>query len=508
VKRVEPAGWFDRQGMASWCRGVARLIEGRVAIRDHEGRIVLEEGSGGGAVRVLPFRVNGEPAGSVEVAVGSSSTFGESVLEQALETLERLADLRNSLSDLVRTTAHQWRELSLLYKFTDALSGALDPAVLARHLTDRAHSALRGWATAVCFRTGEAGERMDCRSVGEGSEMAEPVASWGMELETGAIYRGMEELDAGGSPPSGEAGGVMVVPIRARASNYGVLAVLRPKGESFTAEDLKLGNLLAHQTALAFANLELIAQVRRSERIRRELEMAAEIQASILPPPLIEAGPLKVVSSCVPAQEVGGDAYIVLPLDDGLLAGVADVSGHGLSSALLMNAFASEIQALCLTETRPGALLDATNRLIGMRVGDMSLFVTVVLVRYWEDGKVSIASAGHPPAMVLTAGGGVELIDIGGVPLGVLDDERYEEAVLEPGSYNGIVLYSDGLTEARNVAGAMYGLGRLEELLRRLAEGRPGSAEVHAAILEDLRRFTGGVPQADDLTVLSVGIGP
>ncbi len=508
MSRVKPPPWFDRQGMGSWCRGVAQLVDARVIIRDLEGHFLLEEGSGEGPSRELPFRVNGEPAGFVEIIASEVGTVREAVLSQALETLERLADLRNSLGDLVRTTAHQWRELSLLYKFTDALSGGLDPAVLARHLADKAHSVLRGRSTAVCFRLMEPEEGMDCRSVGERFEAAEAVARWGMGLEAGAIYAGVNELEGAGNLPTDEDGEIMAVPLRARANNYGVLAVLRSEGEAFTAEDLKLGNLLAHQTALAFANLELIGQVRKTERIRRELEMAAEIQASILPPPLTEVGPLTAVASCVPAQEVGGDAYIVVPVGGGLLAGVADVSGHGLSSALLMNAFASEIQALCLTETRPGALLEATNRLIGLRVGDMSLFVTVVLVRHWKDGRVSIASAGHLPAMVLTAAGDVEVIDIGGVPLGVLEDERYEEAILEPDRYNVIVLYSDGLTEARNAAGTMYGLDRLEGFLRRMAKDRPGPREVHAAILDDLKRFTGGVAQADDLTILSVGRTP
>ncbi|HHQ48148.1 MAG TPA: hypothetical protein ENK19_04610, partial [Acidobacteria bacterium] len=300
-------------------------------------------------------------------------------------------------------------------------------------------------------------------------------------------------------------GGVMAVPLRARAKTHGALAVLRGEGEELTAEDLKLGNLLGHQTALAFANLELIAQVRRTERIRRELEMAAEIQASILPPPLTEAGPLTAVASCQPAQEVGGDAYLVLPAGDGLLAGVADVSGHGLSSALLMNAFASEVQALALTETRPGALLTATNRLIADRVGEMSLFVTVALIQCDGDGRLAMASAGHPPAMILTPGGEVRPVDIGGVPLGVLDDEVYEEAIFEPDEYNAIVLYSDGLTEARNAAGEMYGLERLEAMLRDVAGRDADPRRVHAVILDDLARFAGDVAQADDLTVLAVG---
>ncbi len=507
MTRPNAPPWFDRQGMAAWCRGVAALVSARVVIRDLAGEVLLEEGAGAGPARRFPFNVNGEPAGEVQIVTEAIGELYDAVIRQALETLERLADLRNSMGDLVRTTAHQWRELALLYKFTDALSGGLDPAVLARHLADRAHTVFRARSTAVCFRVMEPQSGMDCRTAGEPSDEAREIAKWGMELEAGALYADAGEIGGFAAGPKA-AGGIMVVPLRARASNYGVLTVIRDDDRLFTAEDLKLGSLLAHQTALAFANLELIGQVRKSERLRRELEMAAEIQASILPPPVTETASLTAVASCVPAQEVGGDAYIVVPLDGGLLAGVADVAGHGLSSALLMNAFASEIQALCLTETRPGALLDATNRLISQRVGEMSLFVTVVLVRYWKDGSLSLASAGHPPAMALRNDGGVDVIDVGGLPLGVMEDERYEEVNLEAGRYNVVVVYSDGLTEARNATGAMYGLDRLEDFLRRLAAGRPGPREVHAAVLEDLKRFTGEVAQPDDLTVLSVGRTP
>ncbi|GEM_PF-3790789 len=496
--------WFDRQGMTAWCNGVASLLDGRVTLEDLEGNLLAEAGAGHDGNRRFPFRVNGQRAGWVSISPGEIGTVHAAIIQQALGALERLADVRNSMGDLIRTTAHQWRELSVLYKFMDTVAGALDPDVVAGHLAERAAVALKADAAAVCYEPVETGGSPGCVATGEVEETAGAVARWALGLGSGTIFSSPEDLAASGVP-AGKAGSVMAVPLQARGRNRGALALVRTAGEGFSAEDLKLGSLLSRQTALALSNLELVAQVRVAERMRRELEMAAEIQMSLLPDPLTVAGSVMAAGICIPAQEVGGDVFIVVPSSEGLLTGVADVSGHGLSSALLMNAFASEIHALALNETGPGALLDATNRLICERVGELGLFVTVVLIRCSEGGELSIASAGHPPPLLLTHEGGLEIVDTGGVPLGVMEDEVYEEVTLDGGRFNVIVMYSDGLTEARDAGGRMYGSDRLEELLRELAPRHPGPREVQEAVLDDFRRFTGDVAQADDLTVLSVG---
>ncbi len=501
---MRPPQWFDRQGMTAWCTGVAGLLRARVTIEDLEGVCLAEAGSGGNGSRRFSFRVNGQPAGWVSVSPGEIGAAHAAVVRQALEALERLADIRNSMGDLVRTTAHQWKELALLYKFMDTIAGALDPEVLAGHLAERACTVTNADAAAVCYEPVEPGGSPGCVAVGDAAEIAGSVARWALGLESGAIFSSAEDL-AGSGAPVGNAGSVMAVPLQARGRNRGALAAVRTAGGGFSAEDLKLARLLSHQTALALSNLELVAQVRVTERMRRELEMAAEIQSSLLPEPLTVAGSITAAGICIPAQEVGGDVFMAIPSSGDLLTGVADVSGHGLSSALLMNAFASEIRALALTETSPGPLLDATNRLICERVGELGLFVTVVLIRCSDDGTLSIASAGHPPPLLLTHEGELEIVDTGGVPLGIMEDEAYEEVTLDGGRYNVIVMYSDGLTEARDAGGRMYGSDRLEQLLRELAPRHPGPREVQEAVLDDLRRFTGDVPQADDLTVLSVG---
>jgi sigma-B regulation protein RsbU (phosphoserine phosphatase) len=423
------------------------------------------------------------------------------MVRQAVATFQSLAEIRNSMADLVRTTAHQWRELSLLYRFSDLVGGGRDPQDLAILLVEQAQRALHSRCGAISFNLRQGS---GFTPVGDGAEKLRELAEWGSQLESGAILAGSDGPAATTYPGDPPREPVLVVPLRCRDQNYGALVVASGTGKIFNAEDLKLASLLARQAGLAYANLDLIDQVRENERMQKELEVAAEIQASILPPAYTETPFFEAAGTCLPAQWVGGDAFFVLPQEDGLLAGVADVSGHGISSALLMNAFASEIEALSRTLTHPAELLRITNQLMSARVGAMGLFVTVVLLRFRDDGSVTIANAGHPPPMIVTTDGKAETVDESGLPLGIVDDEVYEEICLETPRNASIVVYSDGITEAVAPDGTMYGGDRLKQCLQEHATEGYGAEDIRQRILDDVDTFRKGEVRNDDLTVLVV----
>ncbi len=497
-----PPPWFDRGGMQAWTEGMAKALRRRVAIIGPDDAPLISAGTGQGEPVRIPFQVNGVNVASVEITPGELASGLEILTHQAVGTLQSFADARNSMTDLVKTTAHQWRELSLLYRFSDLIAGLQDPDALANLLMGRANRALHCQCGAIVYRSGE-GES-GFAWTGDGAAQLRGLTEWGARLESGMILTGIEGAVESGFEGSFPGRPVLVVPLRCRDRNFGALAAASENRDMFTAEDLKLASLLARQAGLAFANLELIDQAREHERLRRELEVAAEIQASIMPPQVTETERFEVAGTCLPAQWVGGDTFFVLPQDDGLLAGVADVSGHGLSSALLMNAFASEIEALSFTHTYPAELLRITNRLVCARVGAMGLFVTVVLLRYWSDGSVSIANAGHPPPMVITPTGSIEMVTASSLPLGILEDESFEDVRLEASQQEVIATYSDGITEAVAPDGTMFGMGRLRQSLGAAAPDVRGAVEVRDLILEDLSEFEAGQTRSDDLTLLVV----
>jgi serine phosphatase RsbU (regulator of sigma subunit) len=466
-----------------------------------DGDSLIVSGSGVGDPWKLPIEVNGRVAGWVIVTPGGPDASPNDMLRLAIDTFQSLAEIRNSMADLVRTTAHQWRELSLLYRFSDLVAGGQDPEALATLLVEQAQRALRSHCGAIAYRL-----RQDAgfTSVGDRATELRELAVWGSQLESGEILAAGEGPSAAEFPGDPPAEPVLVVPLRCRDQSYGSLVVASGTGDVFNAEDLKLASLLARQAGLAYANLELIDQVRENERIRRELEVAAEIQASILPPAYTETSFFEIAGTCLPAQWVGGDTFFVLPQEDGLLAGVADVSGHGISSALLMNTFASEIEALSRTLTGPAELLNITNPLVSARVGTMGLFVTVVLMRFRDDGTVSVANAGHPPPMIVSPDGRVDLVEASGLPLGVLDDEVYEEYRLETPQSGSVLVYSDGITEAVTPGGVMYGCERLRRSLAASTPSADNAKEIRRRILDDLLVFEEGGVRSDDLTVLVV----
>lgn len=494
--------WFDRRGVEAWVSGMASILGRRVTVRDLTGVELTAAGIGDGEPLRLPVAANGTPVATIEIVPAPSERGGADRIRAAAEVFQALAEVRNSMADLVETTAHQWRELNLLYRSTELLQGGLEADSVARHLLDQAAKALRGSVAAVRYRCG--GEARFAATEPGLAALAD-VTARGEQLAEGVLVledRERERLgfDTGpGSPP------FLVVPVRSGDSVFGALAVVSGGGRMLGAEHLKLARLLADQAGQAFAILDLVTQVRDSERLRRELEVAAEIQASILPPARLAMPGIELAGTCRPATWVGGDVYLVLPAgEDGTLLAVADVSGHGVSSALLMNAFASQLTALAATVPDPGRLLEITNDLVAARVGTMGMFVTAVVLRFGADGRCRVANAGHPPPIVVAPGRAPRLLETAGLPLGILEGERYAETAVTIEPEEVLLAYSDGLTEAAAAGGEMLGVDGLAEIVgRRVGQGVRGTGLVEA-VLDELAGFTGGAPPTDDLTVVTV----
>jgi sigma-B regulation protein RsbU (phosphoserine phosphatase) len=492
--------WFDEQGMPPWVEGMSAALGRRVALVAEDGREMVVAGDGQGDSERFPLHVNGVDVAHLVVTPAVSNPIIAGRVQAALATLTALAEARFTAADLVQTTARQWRELSVLYRSSDLLRGGLDPRTVAEYLLTQATRALPRTQGAVVYRVGAiSGE--------QASDGAPPelliLAQWGRSLEEGIVVVAPEELPALGYEGDGLPNSLIVVPLACRGIAYGALALASPSEKTPGAEDLKLAKLLAGQAGQAFANIELVENVREGERLRRELEVAADIQKSILPEQAITWEWLEFRGLCKPATWVGGDANLAMTAADGaVLSGVADVSGHGVSSALLMNAFSTQVNALAVTTDDPGRLLAVANDLVCERVGAMGMFVTAVLMHLHPNGRVRVANAGHPAPILVTADGETALVGDPGLPLGVLAGEVFEveEIDMPPGSL--IVAFSDGVTEAMNPDGDMYGVDRLVETLARHAPHCADGGDLIDRVLAELQTFERGEPRSDDLTII------
>jgi HAMP domain-containing protein len=264
----------------------------------------------------------------------------------------------------------------------------------------------------------------------------------------------------------------------------------------------QLGDLARSFNQMTGSVQSMLSDVAEKERLTQELELAREIQESLLPARHLEVGPLTVRATFQPAAEVGGDYFDVFPLsEERLVVAIGDVAGHGLSTGLLMASLKSSVAALVYEGYGGADLIERVNRLL-VEHGKSRTMVTlsVIEVDITED-RLKLANAGHPPAFLMTADGGAEELMAGSLPLGT---PLCRPVVLERPFPVGSVLlaYSDGLVEAASADGEPFGYDRLEHILSD-ASGQPGSA-LTAIILDKLSGFTAGTALADDLTLLVV----
>ena len=264
----------------------------------------------------------------------------------------------------------------------------------------------------------------------------------------------------------------------------------------------QLGDLARSFNQMTGSVQSMLSDVAEKERLAQELELAREIQESLLPARHLEIGPLTVRATFQPAAEVGGDYFDVFPLsEERMVVAVGDVAGHGLSTGLLMASLKSSVAALVHEGYAGADLIERVNRLL-VEHGQSRTMVTLSVIEIdLAEDRLRLANAGHPPVFLMTADGGAEELMAGSLPLGT---RLCRPAVLERPFPVGSVLlaYSDGLVEAASADGEPFGYDRLTNVLSESAD-LPGSA-LTAVILDKLSGFTTGSDLADDLTLLVV----
>jgi len=283
-------------------------------------------------------------------------------------------------------------------------------------------------------------------------------------------------------------------------------------GLLFNATAPALGALLFFGATVAATLAEADRQRRllreAQARVAGELEAARRIQMGLLPSPKQRFAAEKrfsVAALLEPARSVGGDFYDCFMLDeDKLFFVVADVSGKGLAASLFMALSKALLKSIALRRGDDPAVIVARASKEINRDNRESLFVTALAgVLDARTGRLVVCNAGHEPAVVCRAGGTPERsTDPGGPPLCVIRDFAYQGVEHTLGAGEWFCVITDGVTEAMTERGELYGGTRVLEALGPLQSASPDA--VIAALNDDLRRFTAGAEQSDDITVLCV----
>ena len=275
----------------------------------------------------------------------------------------------------------------------------------------------------------------------------------------------------------------------------------------------QLGDLAASFNLMSRGIQQLMREQAEKERLEEELRIARQIQMSLLPGEgLVSVPGIRIAALCLPAAEVGGDYYDLLPLGPtrmGVL--VADVSGKGTSAALYM----AELKGLVLSLSRiyesPKRLLSEANRILSAHMDARSFVTMTYAVVDTAARRMRYARAGHNPMIHMQARTGrTVILAPAGLGLGLDPGERFEaileenEVALEPGDF--FLFFTDGLSEAMNPAAELFGEGRLRRILE---EGSSlGSEELRERILEEVRRFVGDALPHDDMTLVVLKVVP
>ncbi|MDH3404304.1 MAG: PP2C family protein-serine/threonine phosphatase [Acidobacteriota bacterium] len=241
--------------------------------------------------------------------------------------------------------------------------------------------------------------------------------------------------------------------------------------------------------------MELVDRI----RVRDELEIARQLQRDLLPDRVPEVAGYSVAHSYRTANTIGGDYYDLLPTPDGRIAVVVgDASGHGIAAGLLMAIANATLKTALDLDPRPPAVIALLNRAL-YRTGDRRAFMTFFYgLLDPASGELDYACAGHPFPLLRRAGGGVEELGVGQLPLGMRPelDVGADRTRLHDGDL--LMLFSDGLPEAVGRNGEAFGFERLRRLLADV--GSPQT--IHDRVLMAFDQHRGGEPLTDDVTLL------
>jgi serine phosphatase RsbU (regulator of sigma subunit)/anti-sigma regulatory factor (Ser/Thr protein kinase) len=321
-----------------------------------------------------------------------------------------------------------------------------------------------------------------------------------------AVFINKLELDSPALRTLKKANISLIVPLVSQGELIGLLNLgSRLSEQEYSGDDIALLNNLAAQATPAVRVAQLVQEqqieIQERERLEQEMRVARLIQQTLLPKELPQPPGWQIEAYYQPARSVGGDFYDFLNLPDGRLGiFTGDVTDKGVPAALVMATTRSILRNAAEKESSPGKVLERANELLVSDIPPHMFVTCLYMILDPTNGEIVFANAGHNPPYCCGKDNIVELRATG-MPLGLMPGMEYEEkqAVLSPGQC--VLFYSDGLTEAHNPQGEIYGYGRVQEMMKKTGNSLPFIAQ----ILHDLNHFT--TPnwvQEDDVTLVTI----
>lgn len=295
----------------------------------------------------------------------------------------------------------------------------------------------------------------------------------------------------------------LVIPLFSGGEVIGAFNIEADQLNAFTAADLEIVWAFANQAAISVVRARLFEEALEQHQLRDELLIARRIQESFLPEKFPQSPGYDLDAINISSTEVGGDYYDFVPIVENQIGvAIADVAGHGVPAALIMASFRASLLAEIRNNYAIRTIMKKVNNLICESVKRGEFVTAVYGVLDTRNRIFTFANAGHNPPLILRQSGEIELLEEGGLTLGILTDRDYEERPIYIGSGDILILYTDGITEAADSEDEQFGTERLIALVKE-HRALPAS-EIREKVMAAVLDFRSDDAPHDDLTLVLV----
>ncbi|MFQ5575457.1 MAG: SpoIIE family protein phosphatase [Anaerolineae bacterium] len=453
---------------------------------------------------ITPLVVQGEVQGHL---LSENSTPDQlPALAWAAETFLGNLDNEQTFQDMTDELIAAWDQLDLVYRITQTLAQQ-------SNLSDALNSILQEIINVVKVTAGfvllRYNDTFDCISAGS-QQLVDLICQKTfvdklITLKRLVLFNTQQELLEFWPQAPPELNNFLGTFIATSGQSVATLGLINNRQRPFTAGDVKLITAVAEQLGAIIDNYRLHQELVAQERVRRELEIAAEIQESLLPKSIPHVTGLAIDVNSLPAHEVGGDFYdFISPDDTHLTIVIGDVAGKGVPAAMFTSMVRTMLKIEAFHSQEPHIIIKRVNDVLHQDLWQAELFVTAFIATFDTKNNVLMyANAGHAPGIIYHAQSQTSrLLKATSLPLGIsgYDYKITQYVHLAPG--DTLILYSDGISEALNANGRIYGFQRIQHLVHRHADKSPNILK--QIILRDLADFQQTAPPTDDITLVVV----
>lgn len=463
--------------------------------------------------RQYPLDAKGNPVGTL-VAFGKSASKENPLERTAQSSLNALLGQSLERRDMANEALDRYREINLMYRISETIGALLDVEKIPGKVLEESQRVLRANSGIVLLSPANGDANWEIKSHFGRDEPA--VIQQTVHTALGASWQSdrpeiLTEL------PNSSLGAMLWAPLKGKASVLGAIVLARGAGDTvFTASDQKLMMALASQAAISVENARLHQQVLEKERLEHELQMARDVQASLIPSTTPEIPGWDFAAYWEPAREVSGDFYdfisgvgdknlakIEEPSPGSPMLGIVigDVSDKGMHAALFMALTRSVVRASLTAGLSPADGLTQTNRLL-CADSTNGMFVTLFYTQLDpQKNELTYVNAGHnPPLHYRAKDKDLTELKATGIMLGFTDMVLHKQRSVHIEPNDWVVIYTDGVTEAMDEQNEQFGEERLRGVILAQCDQTP--QEMLQALRQSVSAFVGNRNQSDDITVV------